>query len=397
MKLLYMDWNSFCRRDVLAALAGLGHTCVTAPLPEKARMLGLGAETIREIYQTITTHRPGAVFSMNYFPMVSEACEQAKIPYISWIYDNPYTKGYSINIINSCNYIFTFDSAMYQELSDQGVQTIYYAPLAANPARTAPSEGSAPRDFLHDISFVGALYDEDHNFYDEFVKKAHKEGKEYYIGYIDALIEAQLQVYGTNFLASSLPEEIARSGFASINPWTETNAYFTTPENIFADNVLCRRITALERKRLLEMLSARYRVDLYTRDKNAVVGSCHNHGYADYTEEMPEIFRTSRINLNISLRSIKNGIPLRAMEIMGAGGFLLTNYQSDFLLHFEAGTDFVFYENTEDAVEKAGYYLEHEKERSEIAANGLEKIRRFHTYEARLSEMLEIVFQSPVS
>ncbi|MCH5266605.1 MAG: glycosyltransferase [Lachnospiraceae bacterium] len=390
MKLLYMDWNSFCRQDVLTAFEHLGHTCVLSQLPEKARMLGLGKQTIDELYQTIRENQPEAVFSMNYFPMVSEACEQAKIPYISWIYDNPYMKGYSINIINSCNYIFTFDSAMYQELSAQGVQTIYYAPLAANPERIAPSEAE-PLAFRHDISFVGALYDEDHNFYDEFVKNARQAGKHYYVGYIDALIKAQLQLYGTNLLAASLPAEIAQSGFASINPWTETNSYFTTPENIFADNVLCRRITSLERKRLLEKLSARFSVDLYTRDKKAVAGSCHNHGYADYTKEMPEIFRTSRINLNISLKSIKNGIPLRAMEIMGAGGFLLTNYQPDFLLHFEPGVDFVYYENMEDAVEKAAYYLSHEEERARIAASGLNKIRQYHTYEARLAEMLAVV------
>ena len=44
---------------------------------------------------------------------------------------------------------------------------------------------------------------------------------------------------------------------------------------------------------------------------------------------MPYVFRNSRINLNITLRSIKSGIPLRCMDIYGAGGFLLSNYQTD--------------------------------------------------------------------
>ena len=52
---------------------------------------------------------------------------------------------------------------------------------------------------------------------------------------------------------------------------------------------------------------------------------------------MPLVFQNSKINLNITLRSIKNGIPLRAIDIMGAGGFLLTNYQNDFGLHFTDG------------------------------------------------------------
>lgn len=132
---------------------------------------------------------------------------------------------------------------------------------------------------------------------------------------------------------------------------------FYNTERIFADSVLCRKITALEREQLLSQLSSVHRVDLFTRDENASVGSCCNHGYIDYTTEMPKVFAGSRINLNITLKSIRHGIPLRAMEIMGAGGFLLTNYQSDFLMHFDAQKDFVYYEDMNDAIEKAMYYL----------------------------------------
>lgn len=389
MNILYFDWNSFCKKDVFDALTSLGHSYELYPLPEKARMLGLGMATIDELYQAIQKGNYDFAFSMNYFPMISEACQKAGIPYLSWIYDNPYMKGYSINIINSCNYIFTFDSAMYEELVAQGVQTVYYAPMAANPDRILQlvANGNA---YQHDISFVGALYNEDHNFYDEFVENATKANKEYYIGYVDALIQSQLSLYGTDIL-TNIPKEIVDANFASVNEWTETNSYFTTPERIFADNVLCRKITALERQTLLAQLSETHRVDLYTRNKNATVGSCHNHGYVDYTTEMPKVFAGSRINLNISLKSIRHGIPLRAMEIMGAGGFLLSNFQSDFLLHFEPGIDFVYYEDCKDAIEKAHYYLSHEEERLAIAENGLQKIRAAHTYEIRLAEMIGVL------
>ena len=227
---------------------------------------------------------------MYYFPMVSEACEKAGIPYLAWIYDNPYTKAYSVSIVHSCNYIFTFDSAMYEELASQGVTTVYYALMAANPDRIATMK-SIPSKYTHDISFFGAIYNEEHNFYEEFVK-------------------------------------------------------------------------------------------------NAVVGKYHNFGYAVYKSEMLLIFQDSKINLNISLKNIKNSIPLRTIEIMGAAGFLLCNFQSDFLLHFDSDVDFVYHENLDDAVEKAAYYLQHESERVQIAANGLQKIKEYHTYEIRLSQMI---------
>lgn len=389
MHILYFDWNSFCRKDVLDSFTALGHSYVLYELPERVSMLGLGAATIEKLYNEIKKDNYDCVFTMNYFPMISEACHKAGIPYLSWIYDNPYIKGYSINIINSCNYIFTFDSAMYEELAAQGVKTVYYAPLAANPDRIAALNANANPE-QYDISFVGALYNEDYNFYDEFVENATKEQKLYYIGYIDALIQAQLNLYGIDIL-TQIPKEIIDAKFATINEWSETNSYFTTPERIFADSVLCRKITALEREMLLTQLSATHRVDLFTRDKKATVGSCLNHGYIDYTTEMPIVFANSRINLNVTLKSIRHGIPLRAIEIMGASGFLLTNYQTDFLLHFEPGKDFVYYEDINDAIDKATYYLEHEDERIAIAENGLQKIREAHTYEIRIAEMLALL------
>ena len=105
---------------------------------------------------------------------------------------------------------------------------------------------------------------------------------------------------------------------------------------------------------------------------------------------MPLVFQNSKINLNITLRSIIYGIPLRAIDIMGAGGFLLTNYQNDFGLHFTDGKDFASYSDREDLYNKVEYYLKHEDERKEIAENGCKEVRANHTYEKRLAEMLEI-------
>lgn len=390
MKLLYCDWNSFCRADVLQAFENLGHTYELFSITDIVHMMGLDQDKIREISNAIRSTNVDFVFSMNYFPMVSEACNRANIPYLSWIYDNPYQKGYAVNIIHPCNYIFTFDSKMLDELSKQGISTIYYAPLAANPEHLS-SNVPGPQYYEHDISFVGALYNEDYNFYDEFVKNAFANHQEYWIGYIDALIQAQLSVYGTDIITSAIPAKLPALNYASINSWDEINAFFTTPEAIFADNVLCRKITSVERIQLLTQLSMHHSVHLYTKDISHEVGNCKNCGYADYRTQMPQIFRTSKINLNITLRSIKNGIPLRAMEIMGAGGFLLTNYQADLLRHFEPDVDFVYYESIEDACQKATYYLQHEKEREQIAKNGLAKIQMYHTYERRLEEMLGVL------
>ena len=102
----------------------------------------------------------------------------------------------------------------------------------------------------------------------------------------------------------------------------------------------------------------------------------------------PYVFKHARINLNITLRSIKSGIPLRAFDILGAGGFLLTNYQTDFMDCYIPGEDFVYYESKEDKFAKIDYYLKHEDERVAIAQNGFERTAANHTYKHRIEEML---------
>jgi spore maturation protein CgeB len=75
---------------------------------------------------------------------------------------------------------------------------------------------------------------------------------------------------------------------------------------------------------------------------------------------------------------------------MGAGGFLLSNYQSEFYDFFEPGSDMVIFESEQDLLDKCRYYLAHDAERAQIAANGLGKIKDNYTYKNILTQMLEI-------
>ena len=74
---------------------------------------------------------------------------------------------------------------------------------------------------------------------------------------------------------------------------------------------------------------------------------------------------------------------------MGSGGFLLSNFQADFLDIFVPGEDFVYYESEADLLRKVDYYLRNEKEREGIAKNGHDKVAAGHTYRHRVREMLD--------
>ena len=140
---------------------------------------------------------------------------------------------------------------------------------------------------------------------------------------------------------------------------------------------------------LLDTLSENYNVKLYGPDKPEEMPNVRWCGSAGYFDEMPKVFKASKVNLNVSLKCIQSGIPLRALDIMGSGGFLLTNYQPELAEYFADGEELVMYTSLEDAVAKCIYYLENEEERKQIARNGYLKVKKLFGYEHRLQAMLE--------
>ena len=77
--------------------------------------------------------------------------------------------------------------------------------------------------------------------------------------------------------------------------------------------------------------------------------------------------------------------------MLGCKGFLMTNFQAEIPYYFKHKEDLVCFESVEELTELAGYYLAHEEERRQIAENGYRKVCMLHTYERRITEMMEIV------
>ena len=344
--------------------------------------------------------------------------------YISWIYDSPYVMLYSYTAINPCNTIYVFDKEDYLEFHKAGISTVHYLPMAANVERLdtllpdaahyadtnhtntnrlknqrffnrefVPAAQSSQvekkgmvismdnRSFLYDISFIGSLYTEKHNFFERMTGLS-----DYTKGYLDALMSAQMNVHGYNFIQESL-SPIMEDLYHAL-PMEPNPDGVETKEYLYAQYVINRKITGLERYDLIQAIAGKHSFDLFTHDKSFRLPGLINHGSVDNYREMPLVFKQSRINLNISLRSIKSGIPQRAFDIMGSGGFLLSNYQNDFLDYFIPGEDFDFYESKSDMLNKIDYYLANEAERLLIAQNGHDKIAAAHTYRHRVREML---------
>lgn len=384
MNILIFEWKNFGIDDVCEALTNMGHACrcITTELVYER----VSAE-FDKLFEEAMSESYDCVFTFNYNPVVSNNCKKFKLPYISFIYDSPLVTLYSYTIINPCNYVFIFDKTQYLELKNAGINTVYYCPLAVNVSRLE-RQLVAPRSrsFHSDIAFVGSMYNEKHNLFDRF-----NNLPDFVKGYLNAIMEAQLKVYGYYFIEELLTPDIISELQKSV-PLNPNKDGVETVQYLYSNYFIARKLAAMERKDLLGALSEQFNTCLYTPNPTPELPHINNRGPIDYYNDMPYIFADSRINLNISLRSIRSGIPLRAMDIMGAGGFLMSNYQADFYDYFTPGEDLVLYESKDDLIAKCRYYLNHENERLRIAANGHEKIKEFHTFEVRLREMFDVVF-----
>lgn len=329
------------------------------------------------------------VFTTNFFPIISDVCNALHLKYVSWVYDSPQIALYKKAIQNPCNYVFTFDSEECMRLRGKGVEHVYYMPLAVNPKRLNQIKISQQeRDlFSADVSMVASLYNEEHNLYDRMAPKL----TDYTRGYLEGAMQVQKNLFGGFMLEDILYNNKIMDDMYKAMPYDVDEGSLTNKEYVYANYFLARKVATIQRMEYIGVVSQKFDMKVYTPGDLSEIPTAKNMGTVDYMTDMNKVFRLSKINLNITLPSIHTGIPLRAMDIMGAGGFLLTNYQTDFFGLFEPDVDYVYYTSLLDAVNKIEYYLEHEDERKAIAEHGKKTMEQFFTYQNQLKQIFEIV------
>lgn len=324
-------------------------------------------------------------FTVNYFPLISNVCEECNLQYVCWSCDNPLISLYHKSVFNSVNRIFLFDLTNVEEFKGMGVPHVYHLPLAVDVDRLDYLfENAEPTEkYKNEISFVGSLYEK--NSYD----KMEFTLPDYLRGYFEATMEAQKDLQGVNIIDRMLTPEILM----------ELENYFQLEKSedslsdlnlIFSVTTLGFKIAQKQRRSILIELSKHHNVSIYTNSDTKDLLRVNYRGSVDYWNEMPRVFRDSKINLNITIPNIKSGIPLRIYDVLGAGGFLITNFQAELPMFFENEKHMVWYYSERDLQEKVDYYLKHDSERLKIAATGHELVRNNCSYQQRISEMLKI-------
>lgn len=273
--------------------------------------------------QYVEKYQVDVILSMLFFPTIADLCHEMGLPYLAWVYDSPFVIHRREALFHEEVYAFVFDRKRAEELRAEGLR-VFHQPLAVDTVRL---DGMEITD--GDYRKWGA----DASFVGQLYQKEEGEIE-------NSLERAQYE-------------------------------------------------TSLRRMECVKALNGICNFKLFSGKKGCIpeLGDLEMCGSVMYYNEMPKVFRLSKVNLNVTLQTIESGIPLRALDIMGAGGFLMTNPQEELLEHFQAGRDIETYESTEELCEKTVYYLNNDGLRAEIARRGHEQVKAQFSYEKQFMEM----------
>ena len=389
MNILYYDWNEFTREDAQNAFVSMGHTLTIVQYEWKH--IGYDEGFLRALLRKLLKKKPNGspmidfAFSFNFFPVISIACEMVNIPYLCLVFDSPYLPLNSIQINNSVNHVFVFDQELIARLRRQGVKTLHHSPLAVSGERLKKiSKDLKDKPYYYDISFVGTLYDDEFKLYDSLHDlQPHVKRR------VDEVIRAQERIYGCDLLGQKQVITVdLMLEMQEVVDVVDTGHFFMDEKQILRD-MIRRKVSQLERVEILQMLAEVAPVSLFTREDQIAPEGVNDHGYAEYRHKMPEIFRLSKVNLNITLRTILSWIPLRALDVMAAGGFLISTYQRELAEAFEDGKELILVHTPKELTECCSYYLAHEAERDRIRRRGQEKVLAIYDYKNIFEKMIQ--------
>jgi Glycosyl transferases group 1 len=116
-----------------------------------------------------------------------------------------------------------------------------------------------------------------------------------------------------------------------------------------------------------------------------------NDARRSYTvAEVAEVYRRSRIVVNIGRDDFPQDANLRVFEVLASGALLITSIPNELMaMGFQEGVHFIGYREEDEILPLVKTYLECDGERIRISHAGRTKVLNEHTYDNRVESLLE--------
>ena len=376
MKLLFCERNMLMQQDMEDAFTQLGITFRCASYvfqnPDSDDYY------CTHLRHFLTEDAYDAVFSINFIPVIADVCHEMELPYLCWNYDAGWEFHRTDALFYPTNYIFHFDKKACETYRKAGYRNIIHMPLAVNTRRLDAMQSTAEirTQYTSDVTFLGSLYENQAEKFAGLLSLLAPEDQTLLRNYC----QEECNSYRTHTLWDQMTETYAtalsnRSALKNLTPLI----------------LICNSASFIANQQRLTLLNAvakQTSLTLYSTSPADLVPNADYRWRAGYYSQMPYIFRHSTINLNLTIPSIQTGIPLRIFDILGAGGFLLTNEQDELSEHFRIGVDLEVFHSIEELLEKTDFYLKRPDAAARIAQNGHEAVKSNFSFEQQFRRML---------
>jgi hypothetical protein len=136
------------------------------------------------------------------------------------------------------------------------------------------------------------------------------------------------------------------------------------------------------RRRIIESLATRFKINDFRK-------KCTK-------EELAEVYRQSKIVVNVSRDDFPSEANMRCYEAMAGGALLITGIPTELTeWGFCEGTHFVGWRNEAEIPDLVDYYLHREKEASEISHTGHELTLSNFTFQCCTDKMITVLQEHP--
>lgn len=401
MNVVFHRYNSITEPDYIEGFEKLGMN-VIQDTAEMTRKNIPSDERIETIARLILSEHPLFVFTINFFPYIARICERLECLYVCVSVDCPVAELFDEAIKSPYNRVFLFDYHQYEEVSVFNPNCVFHLPLGVNVDKMARgiderlaggAELFALMDekdwYKYNVSFVGSLYNEK-DIYEKIYPKLSDRVK----GYCDGLVNAQLMLPGQQLLEAAISDGVIKAIKAADNSfYGPDNSCINISKYMAVNDYLSRHLTVIDRTESINAIGSVSKIDFFTASDTTAINKnyVNVHGRVNSLTQMPGIFARSKINLNMTMRSIQTGLPGRVWDVLGCGGFLLTDYRAEIPEYFQIGKHLEAYETLEEAGEKIEFYLSHEDERRSIAQAGYELVKSRDTILHRVMDMIKSI------
>ena len=306
-----------------------------------------------------------------------DALAQAPCQKVCWFVDNPRRYAFDRADYDGCDVIGVFDKTyipFLQERCDAQVMEVRTG-YGIDPSLARPNDEFSDID----IAFVGELGSSGFSVLEKGFAQLDSR-------LIDAANEIlkSMDILNSLYLAPLAEDVFGRLG------WDYRGSLVEFLENKAA--TLRRRIylDALPDLGLVVFGGEEWKNDPAAGRLRA----CYGGKRIDYHKELSSLYASVKININIFHVQCVTAPNPRVYDVLASGGFLMTTDAPGLADEFELGKDLIVFRSPEELVELARYYLEHPKEREEIAMHGRRSALASCGYHDRMQNFLTSKTQS---